>query len=173
MKHVSLTNIVCLVVMMIGLISCGGGGTSSQLSNAKSSVQGAAGALFPVAGQYIDSSLAKKYVRQYTKALNSNGDLTKFVVFRTDNLIKALQAYEVNGGEYVRIYMGVDSIDYTYSDKRYNRLTVFFQPAREGSDNQLEDLPFDSRINETRPYNLGIVCPPPKCSGRSNYYGSL
>lgn len=173
MKHVSLTNIACLAVIVVGLISCGGGGTSSQLGNAKSAVQGVTGTLFPIAGQHIDSSLANKYIRQYKKTLNSNDDLTKFVIFRTDSLIHALQGYEANGGEYVRIYMGVDSMDYVYSGKRYNRLTVFFQPAREGSDNQLEDIQFDSRNNDTRPYNLGQICPPPKCTGRSVYYGTL
>lgn len=168
------SKIIALIGICAGLTSCGNeGGSSSNLSSAKASMQSTASTLFPVAGEYIDSSVAKKYIGQYGKTINVNGESTKFVLFRTDNLIKALQGYCDNGGEYTRVYLGVDSLNYVYQNQRYTRLTVFFQPAREDSNRGVEDLPFTKESPLTMPYNLGIICPPPKCGGRSNYYGTL
>jgi len=171
--HVPLS-IICFIFGISLISGCGNGGnSSSSLSAAKASVESGTSSLYPVAGQFIDSTLAKKYIRQFSGTLNSKDDLTKFVVFRTDSLIKALNGYSKNKGEYVRIYLGVDSVDYEFGGEQYNRLTVFFQPAKEAIDHQLEDLRFDSRNQGTQPYNLGLICPPPKCVGRSNFYPSL
>jgi len=159
------------VLLPLFFLGCESGKTSNQLNGAASSITSTT-SLYPVAGDFIDSSVAAKYIRQYSQTHNSNDKLTKFVTFRTDSLILALQKYQQANGEYVRLYFGVDSTNYVEAGESYDRLTVFFQPAKEAR-SQITDLEFDSRIKGTFPYNMGIICPPPKCQGVSNYYPRL
>ncbi|HOY96335.1 MAG TPA: hypothetical protein PK509_11400 [Catalimonadaceae bacterium] len=173
-SQATLGYLMCVILGVFTVTGCGGGGGSStSMSSARASVEGTADKLFPVAGQHIDSALANKYIRQYSQTLNSKNELTKYVVFRTDSLIKALEGYYRNEGEYVRVYFGVDSVGFEFEGNRFNRLNVFFQPAMENSQKELVDLPYSPGTKDTKPFNLGLICPPPKCVGRSNYYQSL